>query len=184
MCNNWSLYFLTGHWPILSWMLRLKNWPNGKLTYSVPYTPAMLTAEAFLADCNIQFNTCIEFTGTYAGFELFSWLWCPTASYPTASMHLAPLPLVSCLILSTGSSLSKFMGSAPNLAVLSSLYGQWSITKTLAAPRKSALITEKYPTGPAPNTATSSPTPTSAISAAKYPVQRASLKKSTCSSLS
>jgi hypothetical protein len=44
------------------------------------------------------------------------------------------------------------------------------------------LKTAKYPTGPAPNTVTSSPGRTLAISAPKYPVGSMSLRNSTSSS--
>ncbi|MCY1431449.1 hypothetical protein D9M71_474170 [compost metagenome] len=94
--------------------------------------------------------------------------WGHSASTPTASIaRSTPMPLVSLRRVSTGSSRSKLITSAPCWRAMRRRSSCLSMANTRAAPSNLALAMANWPTGPQPNTATVSPSLTSASSAPK-----------------
>ena len=93
------------------------------------------------------------------------------------------MPPVRATSVSTGSSVSKFTHSAPCLRAIASRSSRRSTAKTRPAPIIRAEAMANCPTGPAPKTATVSPSPTSAISAPNQPVGKMSEIRIACSSL-
>ena len=109
----------------------------------------------------------------------------PCASIPTASITASgPIPPVMSIRASSTRVCLKSMISAPSCFASASRRGYSSMAITFDAPMTSADWIANRPTGPQPQTATTSPSEMSAFSAPIQPVGRMSDRNSTLSSSS